>query len=157
MTRTRSASTEAPDTDPLVALVAHLTRYVASFQARAGREGGLADLSLRQIHYLDVLDELGTPTTSELARALGVSKPSVSVAVRRLEGAGYLRRAPSDEDGRSHHLHLTEKGRAFLGAHGAVHDDIARLLTRGLSRREADAMKRLAHKVVRSLEGRTGR
>lgn len=50
--------------------------------------------------------ERGNVRSIDVARDLGVSKPSVSVAVHNLEEAGFLR-----IDG--HELNLTEKGRAI--------------------------------------------
>jgi len=49
----------------------------------------------------------------ELADGLGLTPPTVSVSVRRLERAGFLRREADAEDQRAVRLHLTEDGQRF--------------------------------------------
>ncbi len=48
---------------------------------------------------------------SELIARLGVEPPTVSKALHRLEGAGYVRREPAN--GRGRIVHLTDAGRAL--------------------------------------------
>jgi DNA-binding MarR family transcriptional regulator len=48
----------------------------------------------------------------ELAEGLGLTPPTVSVSVRRLERAGLLSREADTEDQRAIRLHLTERGQA---------------------------------------------
>ncbi|MCG6535321.1 MAG: MarR family transcriptional regulator, partial [Syntrophales bacterium LBB04] len=81
-------------------------------------------MPVRQFAYLEQIARLGNPTTSELARKLRVSKPTVSVAVDKLEEAGYVRKTISDEDRRTHHLHLTAKGQQFSRGHEGIHRTI---------------------------------
>ena len=50
---------------------------------------------------------------SEIAEGLHLTSPTVSVAVRRLENAGYLERKPDTQDRRSIHLYLTQEGRVL--------------------------------------------
>lgn len=56
---------------------------------------------------LMIQNRRGAARSTDLARHLGVTKPSVSVAVHGLEAAGYL---TMDAD---KHLHLTEAGMAI--------------------------------------------
>lgn len=53
-------------------------------------------------------------TTSELARALGVSKQAAAKTVASLERAGYVRRVPDPEDGRAVRLLRTARGGEML-------------------------------------------
>jgi DNA-binding MarR family transcriptional regulator len=64
---------------------------------------------------LFVLAELEThPHPAELAAFLSMPKPSVTVYVKRLEAAGFLRREIDAADLRRHRLSLTAAGRKTM-------------------------------------------
>jgi DNA-binding MarR family transcriptional regulator len=105
-------------------------------------------LSHRQIHYLDVIHELGHPTLGELASELRLSKPSVTMIVRKLEEGGFVERVPSDEDRRVAHLHLSEKGMQIAAWHDKVHAEMAKYLVKNLSAKEAQSLEALLDKAV---------
>lgn len=49
---------------------------------------------------------------------MGISRPCTTALLKRLEGDGYIFRSPSQSDGRSRTITLTEKGRQLiLAAH----------------------------------------
>ena len=131
----------------LVELIALLTRKVAELQSAMVKEAGFSDLSLRQIYILDIIQSLQNPTPTELARELKISKPSVSAAIDRLETAGYIRKVDSDEDRRSYHLHLTQKGQVFSQAHDETHRHLAQFITRNLEAEEVRQLVRLVGKI----------
>jgi DNA-binding MarR family transcriptional regulator len=131
----------------LVELVALLTRKVAELQSAVVKEAGFSDLSLRQIMYLEVIELLHNPTPTELARQLRISKPSVTAAIDRLESVGYLRKVDSDEDRRSYHLHLTQKGQLFSQAHDETHRHLAQFITRNLNKDEVQQLAQLVSKI----------
>ena len=125
-----------------------VTRAFAQLQARVVREGEFAELSLRQISCLDLIQRLEEPTPSDLARELGITKPSVSALVARLLTAGFLRKERSHQDARSFHLHLTEKGAALMDAHLRSHEAIAQHLLAGLEAGEQQQLVTLLAKVA---------
>jgi len=131
----------------LVELIALLTRKVAELQSAMVKEAGFSDLSLRQIYILDIIQGLQNPTPTELASELKISKPSVSVAIDRLETAGYIRKVDSDEDRRSYHLHLTQKGQIFSQAHNETHRHLAQFITRNLEAEDVQQLVRLVGKI----------
>jgi len=131
----------------LVELIALLTRKVAELQSAMVKEAGFSDLSLRQIYILDIIQSLQNPTPTELASELKISKPSVSAAIDRLETAGTIRKVDSDEDRRSYHLHLTQKGQVFSQAHDETHRHLAQFITRNLEAEEVRQLVRLVGKI----------
>lgn len=135
----------------LTEVVSLLTARFADAQIDGVREAGLADLSLSQFVYLEHIARIGNPTPTGLAKAQGVSKPTVSVAIDRLESAGYIRKTHSDEDRRSYHLHLTEKGELFSKVHADIHRAVARTLIAGLNKTEIARLTALMAKVLRHL------
>jgi DNA-binding MarR family transcriptional regulator len=138
--------------NPLVEIISILTRKVAEMESLSTREGGFSDLSLRQIYYLDVISKLRNPTPTELAQAIGISKPSVTSAIDKLERLWYVRKVHSDEDRRSYHLHLTERGEAFSNVHESTHQKIAQLLTHGLNEEEISQLIGLVYKIVQNIK-----
>jgi DNA-binding MarR family transcriptional regulator len=74
---------------------------VASGHGSAGiRNGGFADMSLAQIHAINVTRERGQVSITELSEILSISPPSASVMVNRLVEKGYLTREPCRKDRR---------------------------------------------------------
>ena len=132
-------------------IVEVITRAFAQLQARVVREGEFAELSLRQISCLDLIQRLEEPTPSNLARELGITKPSVSALVARLLETGFICKERSHADGRSFHLHLTAKGIEMMHAHQRVHEALAQHLLAGLDERQQDQLVALLAKVVAAL------
>ena len=64
-----------------------------------------------QTRILIILLEAGPITQRELTRRLGIQPGSASEVVGKLEGAGLLRRTPSEQDRRTADITLTELGR----------------------------------------------
>ncbi len=59
------------------------------------------------------IKELRFPNQNELAVALGVSKSSVGVSLRRLEKGGFIKREQDLADSRCNRITLTKKGEEF--------------------------------------------
>ncbi len=72
-------------------------------------EGG-APVSAHQGRVLAFLDEEDPAMVGELAEHLGVTASTMSLTLKRLEGAGYVRRDRDPVDGRVMNVRLTEAG-----------------------------------------------
>jgi DNA-binding MarR family transcriptional regulator len=137
---------------PLIEIIAILTRKAAEIQSAGLQAEGFTELSLRQIFYLDVIARCENPTPSELARIVKVTRPSITAAIDKLERMGLIRKAASDDDRRSYHLHLSDKGREVTNAHQHVHAHLAQQLTNGLEPEEIKTFIRLIHKIVLNIQ-----
>lgn len=60
--------------------------------------------------YLFQIRDMGRPSQNELAKALGVSKSSAGVTLRRLEKSGFIKREQDLADSRCNRVALTKKG-----------------------------------------------
>jgi len=106
--------------EPLTAREALLHRAVETLEevvARHWRQGpggrwARRDLSIAQMHLMMVLREHGPATVGQLAETLGISPPSVSSALDRLEEHGLAIRRRDREDRRVVHAALSSRGRA---------------------------------------------
>jgi DNA-binding MarR family transcriptional regulator len=67
-------------------------------------------LSRHQASILDHLDELDPTTVNDLARHMGVTPATMSLAIDRLERQGYVARARDAADKRRVHVRLTSAG-----------------------------------------------
>ena len=84
-------------------------------------------LTHRATHHLMAVDEAigqrGYARVSDIARALDITRGSVSVAMQSLKGAGYV---TQDEN---HFFHLTDVGRRAVASIRARHEVVEQFLT----------------------------
>jgi len=129
-------------------IIAILTRSFAQLESRTLQESELADLSMKQLVYLDSIAKMDSPTSSDLARKLEVSKPSVTAIVSKLIQKGYVQKVQSNEDKRSHFLFLTKKGEELSQIHENIHHQIAQHFASALDATELNQLAFLLKKVV---------
>ena len=121
---------------------------LAELEAQAFQEEGFSELSMRQVHYLNTIMRLGHPTFSDLARELGVTKPSVTAIVSTLTRKGYVQKVQDHEDRRAYHIVTTPKAAEFNRIHTSMHRRLADLLTSQLNQDEVEQLTRLLAKAV---------
>jgi DNA-binding MarR family transcriptional regulator len=139
------------NTDSLLSLeraIAQITQRISDFESSAFQQDGFSELSMRQVYYMDAIARMGHPSFSELAEALGISRPSVTALVARLIRGGYVQKLQDGEDRRSFHIVLTQKGQSFTQAHQTVHRKIVEALTSRLSDAEITQLAALLDKAV---------
>ena len=73
-----------------------------------------ANLTLPQYALLNVLDQTGVMSMTEMGEKLHVSKPAVTNLVDRLEKAKYLKRLPHSSDRRVYLLEIQQKGKILV-------------------------------------------
>lgn len=69
-----------------------------------------AEITMKQIEYLKLIDQHQRLTFSQLAKLTGNSKPTVTEMVGKCIKSGCLTKEKSSEDGRVSYLLLTDKG-----------------------------------------------
>lgn len=132
----------------LTDMVAGLSRLMGQMEDTAKEQFNLADLTLTQMHYLEVISLLGNPNITELAQELKLTKPTVKVAIDKLIEKEYVFKIQSDEDRRSAHLHLTEKGKLINQMHDYAHKRIAEYIGNKLNSEEQVQLIGLLDKIV---------
>ena len=70
-------------------------------------------LKIPEWRVMAVLGEVESATQRELVASTAMDKVTVNRATKALDDRGLVGRAPNKADGRSHHLALTEEGRAL--------------------------------------------
>ena len=132
----------------LTDIIARLSRMMGQEEEAAREQFNLTTLTLTQMHYMETISELGNPSITELAANLNLSKPTVKVAVDKLIERNYVLKVQSDDDRRSAHIHLTEKGKLINQMHDYAHKRIAEFISSRLTGEEKECLARMLGKVL---------
>ena len=133
--------------DSLAEIIATISRTLAQMETRAIEESEFADLSMKQIYYLETIARLDAPTFTGLAATLAVIKPSVTAIVNLLQRKGYVKRVQSQTDRRAYHIVLTEEGERISHLHQQLHEKMAAVFTTHLDEPELKTLNRILRKV----------
>jgi DNA-binding MarR family transcriptional regulator len=131
-------------------IIAIMTRIFAELESKAVQESELTNLSMKQLVYLETIAEMRQPTFGDLAKKLGISKPSVTAIVGKLMQNGYVEKVQSQDDRRSFTVLLTEKGRNLSRIHENLHRKIAAHFAAALDEGELHQLADLLHKAMKS-------
>ena len=101
-------------TDDSLVAIRRILRATELYGRRLAREAGLTAVQLR---VLQIVEETGHATPTEIATRMGVTQATISALIKKLENFGYLERNRSETDRRQTNLTITPAGRAK--AHGA--------------------------------------
>jgi DNA-binding MarR family transcriptional regulator len=117
-----------------------------SYQRRAFcAQGPHRELSLPQLFLLITLHERGTLSVSTLADLLGVTAPSASALIDRMEERGWVARDRDMADRRVVHVSITEAGHSLLDDMVGMKRDRMRQV---LSQMDADELGHVAGAVA---------
>jgi DNA-binding MarR family transcriptional regulator len=140
------------DHSPLEKVVEIASQLVAEMEGQAFRDERFSELSMRQMYYLNTITRLGHPNFSDLARELGVRKPSVTSVVSVLMRKGYVKKVQDPEDLRSYHIVLTPKALEFNQLHESMHKRLADLLAAQLDNSEIEQLVVLLGKALQGMK-----
>ncbi|MFH0756174.1 MAG: MarR family transcriptional regulator [Bacteroidota bacterium] len=129
-------------------IIAKLSSMMGQGEETAKAQFNLSSLTLTQMHYLETISDLNNPNITELAASMKLSKPTVKVAVDKMIERDYVFKVRSDEDRRSAHLHLTEKGKLINQMHDYAHKRIAEYIRSKLNTEEEECLVRVLKKVL---------
>lgn len=107
----------------------------------AGLYADRFDLTIPEWRVMAVLAPCAGQTADQIGAATEMDKVTVSRAVARLRGKGYLRRDVSARDRRRYHLTLTDEGYAVYGRVVPLARRVEREVLAGLSDRERRALE----------------
>ena len=109
-------------------------------------------VTMPQLTLLDWVAESPGSGIQDIADGLGLTAPTVSVGVRRLEAAGLLERRPNPKDGRAIQTFLTPLGQTLHERARAFRREKAQLLLTGLTAEEGAMLLALLEKALNSAE-----
>ncbi|MGI6361448.1 MAG: MarR family winged helix-turn-helix transcriptional regulator [Bacillota bacterium] len=112
------------------------------------------DLSISEIHLVEAIgrNKRQQKTISEIAAALDVTLPSVTVAINKLVKKGYVEKKRGAEDGRTVFVSLTRLGHKVDLAHSYFHAQMNRDIACGFTETEKEVMISAMSKLNRFLK-----
>ena len=132
----------------LVELIEIITKKIGGLEAQFIKKFQKEGFTARQIVYIETINTLDNPNLGEIAKALKLSKPSVTAIVDKLASKGYIEKFQSDEDRRSFHVHLSAKGNMLVRMHEKTHSKIVEMLQNNLDSKDLKKLVTILNKVV---------
>ena len=131
--------------DMLVAVFHNILRVEEEYLQKGPGSG----LTIREMHMIEFIGKSGQEgrTLSETAAFLNVARPSVTVAVRKLENKGFLTKSGCEQDGRVVRATLTREGRKAYLHHMRFHTLMVRELEEELDEEERSILMRTIEKL----------
>lgn len=100
------------------------------------------DLKPGQAGILFVLNHYGHLTQRELAEKIGITPPSMTVAIRKMEEKGYIAKTADERDQRKTQIYLTEKGSGCIDGMKQVFRQMEDVMFRGFLQEERLLLRR---------------
>ncbi|MHA6205754.1 MarR family winged helix-turn-helix transcriptional regulator [Dyella soli] len=113
------------------------------------------DLRFTQFLILKRLAMMGPMSASELARAVELDGGAMTRQLDQLEGRGYLRRLPHEQDRRALRIELTPAGVELWGQMTPCNDRVLKAAQRALNNDERRQLHDYLHRVLQALRDKT--
>ena len=98
------------------------------------------DISIKEMHTIDVVGKNPNATPSSVAKELMVTLGTVTTSLNNLERKGYIERTRSEVDRRVVHLNLTKNGRLIYRLHRRFHKRMVERIIDGMDSNEMEVM-----------------
>ena len=129
-------------------IISKMSAYMGRIEEDAKEQYNFKELTLTQMHYLEMISELVNPNLTELATAMKLTKPTITVLVDKLIEKELVYKVQSDADRRNTHLHLTEKGKLINQMHEYAHRRMAEDIEKKITHEEASQLTILLEKIM---------
>lgn len=116
-------------------------------------DSGIDAFNGAQGRILYVLWQQEGVSISELAKATGLAKPTLTSMLDRMEQSGLVRREAAPGDRRRTLLKLTDNARALRADYERISDAMSELYFKGFDDREIDQFESYLLRVLENLEG----
>ncbi len=131
------------------------TLFVDTFDAimrveeKSLKHVGNGRLSISEFHTLECIGngEDSRRTVGEIAEALAVTVPTVTVCVNKLVKKGYVTKTKSERDARIAIIELTDEGRKMNRLHRFFHEQIVLSIGHEFDEEEMDYLLRCIRKL----------
>jgi DNA-binding MarR family transcriptional regulator len=130
-------------------IIAKVSAYMGRIEEEAKEQYNFKELTLTQMHYLEMISELVNPNLTELASAMKLTKPTVTVLVDKLIEKELIYKIQSDADRRSTHLHLTERGKLINQMHEYAHRRMAEEIEKKITADEICQLTKLLEMIMK--------
>lgn len=135
--------------DASVFIVLHQLLNLSKYQAMKRME--ILGLKPSQAGILFILNCEGELSQRSLADKIGIKPPSMTVALRKLEERGYIRKEQDEKDQRIVLIRLSEKGRECIESLKGIMSDMEEVLYQGITPEEMMLFRRLVLEMRENL------
>jgi len=132
----------------LIEFIDTLDLSLKRMHKEAGDHAGFSNLTIHQLQYIDAINSLGSPTITEIANKLHITKASVTAGINKLIELGYVTKTQSKEDKRVFHVSLKESGRQLTDAKEQALKTYVRFIKSALSKDEVRQFEVILNKLV---------
>ncbi|WP_300207819.1 MarR family winged helix-turn-helix transcriptional regulator [uncultured Streptococcus sp.] len=98
------------------------------------------DVSLKEMHTIEIIGKNTNVTPSDIARELMLTLGTVTTSLNKLEAKGYIERKRSKLDRRVVHLTLTKKGKLLDRLHRKFHKNMVIHIAEDMNEQEFEAL-----------------
>ena len=126
-----------------------LFRNINLIEERAICSGEYKDVTANDMHVIEAIDMEGARNMTSVARSLGVTTGTLTIAVNSLVKKGYVQRVRSEEDRRVVLISLSEKGRKAYLHHRQFHEQMIQAIVEELSAEEQEVLEKALMKLDR--------
>ncbi len=109
------------------------------------------EISLAQMHVLEILGHHECLRMKELSSKLGVTTGTLTVMVQRLESKGYIIKEKDKDDKRSYFVKLTELGKIEYDNHHLMHRELTREIVNLLGENDSKTFFNFMEEVQKNI------
>ena len=118
--------------EKLNAVLVHLFNHTMDIEERILLSGEFKDISVNDMHIMNAIGPAEPKSMSVLAKAVGVTVGTLTIAMNNLVKKGYVNRERSVTDRRVVLISLSEKGRRAYQRHELFHIKMIEAMRQGL-------------------------
>jgi DNA-binding MarR family transcriptional regulator len=113
-------------------LLVELFHDIMTIEEKALRTGEYKELTSNDMHVIEAIGTEKSKNMSSVAKLLGVTMGTLTIAVNSLVKKGYVERVRSEEDRRVVLVSLSAKGKKAFTHHQKFHEEMIHEITDGL-------------------------
>lgn len=130
-------------------VLVRLFRNINVIEERAICTGEYKDVTANDMHVIEAIDMEEARNMTSVARSLGVTTGTLTIAVNSLVKKGYVERVRSEEDRRVVLVSLSEKGKRAYLHHRQFHEQMIEAIVEELSEEEQAVLEKALVKLDR--------
>ena len=124
-----------------------LFRNINLIEERMICTGEYKDVTANDMHVIEAIDMAGAKNMTSVAKLLGVTTGTLTIAINSLVKKGYVDRVRSEEDRRVVLISLSEKGRRAFLHHRQFHEQMIDAIVEELTEEEQVVLEKALVKL----------
>lgn len=121
-------------------LLVKIFNNILEIEESALKNGVFSDISVREIHIIDVIGNKDQRMMTEVAKDLNITVGTLTTAINKLIKKGYVERNRIEEDRRVVMVKLTEKGALAKKNHEEFHREMVNSMMEDQSEAEVEIL-----------------